>query len=61
MKNYQAVQKLLMGDRQTDSHIGMIQVTYNKITTIQNLIQIHQSVQKLRQPQKFKRPPLWNG
>jgi hypothetical protein len=58
MKIYQAVQKLLVGDRQTDSHFGMIEVTYNAITTIQNFIQIHQSVKKVHPPQKFKRPPF---
>jgi hypothetical protein len=29
------------------SHFGMIEVTFNVITTIQKFIQIHQSVQKL--------------
>jgi hypothetical protein len=59
MKIYQAVQKLLVGDRQTrHSHFGMIEVTFNAITTIQTFIQIHQSVQKVHPPQKFKRPPF---
>jgi hypothetical protein len=61
MKIYQAVQKLLVGDTQTDGHFGMIEVTFNAITTIQNIIQIHQSVQKVYPHQKFKRSPLWNG
>jgi hypothetical protein len=45
----------------------MIEVTFNVITTIQDFIQIHQSVQKLLRgffthtPQKFKRRPFWNG
>jgi ribosomal protein S10 len=39
-------------------HFGAIDVTFNVITSIQNFIQIHQSVQKLHPPQKFKRPPL---
>jgi hypothetical protein len=34
----------------------MITVTFNAITTIQNFIQIHQSVQKVNPPQKFKHP-----
>jgi hypothetical protein len=44
MKIYQAFQTLLVGDTQTDSHFGMIEVTFNAITTMQNFIQIHQSV-----------------
>jgi hypothetical protein len=32
---------------QTDSFFGMIEVTFNAITTIQNFIQIHQSAQKV--------------
>jgi hypothetical protein len=55
MKIYEAVQKLLVG---TDSHFGMIEVTFNAITTKQNFIQIHSSVQKVQPPQKFKRPPF---
>jgi hypothetical protein len=39
----------------------MIEVTFNAITTMQNFIQIHQSVQQVHPPQKFKRSPLWNG
>jgi hypothetical protein len=35
---YQAVQKLLVGDTQTDSQFGMIEVTFNVITTIQHFI-----------------------
>jgi hypothetical protein len=38
----------------------MIEVTFDAITTIQNFIKIHQSVQKVHPPQKFKRLPLWN-
>jgi hypothetical protein len=56
MKICQAVHKLLVGDTQTDGHFRMIEVTFNAITTIQNFIQIHQSVQKMPQPQKFRRP-----
>jgi hypothetical protein len=32
---------------QINSNFGMIEVTFNAITTIQNFIQIHQSIQKL--------------
>jgi hypothetical protein len=39
----------------------MIKVTFNVIITIQNLIQIHQSVQKVHPPQKFTCLPLWNS
>jgi hypothetical protein len=46
---------------QTNSHFGVIEVTFNAITIIQNFIQIHQSVQKVHTPQKFKFPPFWNG
>jgi hypothetical protein len=52
-------------------HYGMIgsygikiygfQVTFKFITSIQNVIQIHQSVQKLHPSQKFKCSSLWNG
>jgi hypothetical protein len=35
-----------------------VEVIFNAITPIQNVIQIMQSVQKLRPPQKFKRPPF---
>jgi hypothetical protein len=58
MKIYQAAKKLLVGDTQTDSHFEMIEVTFNAIITIQNFIKIHQSVQKVHPPQKFKLPPL---
>jgi hypothetical protein len=34
MKINQAVQKLLVGDTQTDSHFGILEVTFNAITTI---------------------------
>jgi hypothetical protein len=34
-------------ERETDSHFGMIGVTFNVITTTQNFIHIHQSVQTL--------------
>jgi hypothetical protein len=54
MKIYQAIQTLLVGDTQTDSHFGMIEVTFNAISTIQNFIQIHQPVQNVHPPQKFK-------
>jgi hypothetical protein len=37
-----------------DSHFGMIEVAFNAITTIQNFIQIHQSIQKVQASQKFK-------
>jgi hypothetical protein len=47
MKIYQAVQNFLVGDRQTDSHFGMIEVTFSVIICIQNFNQIHQSFQKL--------------
>jgi hypothetical protein len=47
MKIYQVVQNSLVGDRQADSHFGAIDVTFTVITSLQNLIQIHQSVQKL--------------
>jgi hypothetical protein len=30
------------------------------ITSIQNFIQIHQSVQKVQPPQKLKRSPIWS-
>jgi hypothetical protein len=36
----------------------MIDVTFNAITTTQNFIEIHQSVQKVHLPQEFKRPPF---
>jgi hypothetical protein len=39
----------------------MIEVTFNVISSIQNFIQIHQSVLKLHGLQNFKRPPYWNG
>jgi hypothetical protein len=51
-------------------HFEMVEATGLKVwhwshlqrhQSIQNFIQIHQSVQKVRPPQKFKRPPLWNG
>jgi hypothetical protein len=58
MKMYQAVQTFLVG---TDSHFGMIEVTFNATTIIQNFIQIHQSVQKMHPPQKFKRTPFSSG
>jgi hypothetical protein len=61
MKIWQAVQKLLVGDRQTDSQFLMIEVTFNAYVTIQNFIQIQQSVQKVHPTQKFKRSPLWTG
>jgi hypothetical protein len=41
-------------------HFGMIEVTFKVISSIQNFIQIYQSVQKLCPP-KFKCPPFWNG
>jgi hypothetical protein len=47
MKIYRAVQKLLVGDKQADSHFGVIDVTFGVIISIQNFIQIHQSVQTL--------------
>jgi hypothetical protein len=59
-KIYQAVQNLLVGT-QTNSHFEMVEISFNVITTIQNFIQIHKSVQKLHPPQKFKRPSFWNG
>jgi hypothetical protein len=31
------------------------------ISSMKNLIQIQQSVQKLHPPKMFKRPPFWNG
>jgi hypothetical protein len=34
MKINQAVQKLLVGDTQTDNHFGMIEVTFNAVTII---------------------------
>jgi hypothetical protein len=43
---------------QTDSHLGIIEVTFNAITTIQNFIQIHQSVKNVHPPQMFNRRPL---
>jgi hypothetical protein len=52
-ENLQISSKVINGGH-TDSHIGMFEVTFNVITTIQNFIQIHQSVQKLHTP-KFKR------
>jgi hypothetical protein len=61
MKIYQALQNLLVGDKQTANHFGMVEVTFNAINKIQHFIQIHQSVQKLHPPQKSKRPPFWNG
>jgi hypothetical protein len=45
MKIYQAVHTLLVRDTQT--HFGMIMVTFSVITSTQNVIQIDQSVQKL--------------
>jgi hypothetical protein len=46
MKIYQAVQKLLLGnDRQP---FWMIEKTFNAIITIQNFIQIHETVQKFQ-------------
>jgi hypothetical protein len=42
-------------------HFGMIEVTFNVITSIQNFNQIHQSVQKLHPPLIFKRRPFRNG
>jgi hypothetical protein len=60
MKNLPSSSKVISGG-QTDSHFGMIEVTFNVITTIQNFIQIHQSVQKVHPPQKFKCPPFLNG
>jgi hypothetical protein len=44
MKICQVVQKLLLGDR---PHFGVIDVTFNVISSIQNFIKIHQSVQTL--------------
>jgi hypothetical protein len=41
-------------------HFVVIDVTFNIITSVQNFIQIHQSVEKLHPPQKFKRPQFWN-
>jgi hypothetical protein len=60
-ENLPSGSKVIGGGGQTDSHFGMIKVTFNAITTIQSFIQIHQSVQKLHPSQKFKRPPFWNG
>jgi hypothetical protein len=57
MKIYQAVKKFLVG---AGSLFGMIEVTFNAITTIQNIIQIHQSVQNLHPPLKYKRLPFWS-
>jgi hypothetical protein len=51
-------------------HFGMVEamrlnsvvyVILNAITTIQNFVQNPQSVQNLRVPQKFKRPPFRNS
>jgi hypothetical protein len=42
-------------------HFGMIEVTFKAITTTQNYIQIHQSVQKVYPPLKFKLLPLWKS
>jgi hypothetical protein len=47
------------GGTQTESRFGTIEITFNVITTMQNFIQMHQSVQKVHPPQKFKRPPFW--
>jgi hypothetical protein len=43
-----------------------IEVNFNGITCLPYFMKIHQSVQKLLRgffapPQKFKRPPFWNG
>jgi hypothetical protein len=43
---------------QTDSRFGTIDVIFDAITTIQNCIEIYQSVQKVHPPQKFKRKPF---
>jgi hypothetical protein len=40
---------------------GTIYVTLNVITSIQQFIQMHKSVENLHPPQKFERPPFWNG
>jgi hypothetical protein len=53
LKIYRTVQKLLVGG-QTDSHFGLIEVTFNIITKIQNFIQIHQSVQKVQPRHEIK-------
>jgi hypothetical protein len=45
MENVSSSSKVISGG--TDSHFGMIEVTFNAITTIQNFIQIHQSGQTL--------------
>jgi hypothetical protein len=39
----------------------MIEVTFNAIITIQNFTKIHQSVEKVHAPQKFKRLSFWNS
>jgi hypothetical protein len=54
MKINEAVQKLFVGYTQTDRYFGMIEATFNAITTIHNFIQIRQSVQKVHQPHKLK-------
>jgi hypothetical protein len=59
-ENLPSGSKVISGG-QTDSHFGMIEVTFNAITTVQNFIQIHQSVQKVHPRKKFKRPPFSNG
>jgi hypothetical protein len=58
MKIYQVIQKLLVGDRQP---LWNDRGHFNVITTIQNFIQIYQSVQKLHRLQKLKRSKLWNS
>jgi hypothetical protein len=59
-ENLPSGSKVISGE-QTESHFGMIEVTFNAITTIQNFIQIHQSIQKVHPPQKLKRPPFCHG
>jgi hypothetical protein len=60
MKIYQVIQKLLVGDADRQS-LWNDRGHFNAINTIQNFIQIHQSVQKVHRLQKLKRSPLWNS